>query len=86
MGRYAFFSTGMEYKFWFAVQNSADILEFGGQSRNHRGPDMGMIQWSHKLDFDFIVRELSLLMDKDTQNVKAYLDSHSKNLDGTLTI
>ena len=30
MGRYAFFSTGVEYKFWFAVQPSEDILKFGG--------------------------------------------------------
>ena len=30
MGRYAFFSTGVEYKFWFAVQPTSDILKFGG--------------------------------------------------------
>lgn len=30
MGRYAFFSTGLEYKFAFAVQESEDILKFGG--------------------------------------------------------
>lgn len=31
MGRYAFFSTGLEYKFSFAVQASQDIWEFGGE-------------------------------------------------------
>jgi hypothetical protein len=31
MGRYAFFSTGLEYKFSFAVQESQDIWEFGGE-------------------------------------------------------
>lgn len=30
MGRWAFFSTGYEYKFWFATQSSADIRLFGG--------------------------------------------------------
>ncbi len=30
MGRYAFFNTGFEYKFTFAVQESSDILKFGG--------------------------------------------------------
>jgi len=30
MGRYAFFNTGFEYKFTFAMQPSEDILKFGG--------------------------------------------------------
>ena len=30
MGRYAFFNTGYEYKFVFGVQESKDILKFGG--------------------------------------------------------
>jgi hypothetical protein len=30
MGRYAFFSTGVEYKFHFGVQPSSDIARFGG--------------------------------------------------------
>ena len=30
MGRYAFFNTGLEYKFMFAVQDSYDITRFGG--------------------------------------------------------
>ena len=30
MGRYCFFNTGVEYKFWFGVQPSEDILKFGG--------------------------------------------------------
>jgi hypothetical protein len=31
MGRYAFFNTGYEYKFAFAVQGGEDIQQFGGQ-------------------------------------------------------
>jgi hypothetical protein len=30
MGRYAFFNTGLEYKFTFGVQPSRHILDFGG--------------------------------------------------------
>ncbi len=33
MGRYAFFNTGLEYKFVFATQDSKDILQFGGWFR-----------------------------------------------------
>ena len=33
MGRYAFFNTGLEYKFVFATQDSEDILQFGGWFR-----------------------------------------------------
>ena len=31
MGRWAFFNTGVEYKFAFALQSSGDILRFGGE-------------------------------------------------------
>ena len=31
MGRYAFFNTEYEYKFAFGVQDSCDILLFGGE-------------------------------------------------------
>lgn len=31
MGRWAYFSSGIQYKFAFAVQSSGDILEFGGK-------------------------------------------------------
>lgn len=51
MGRYAFFSTGFEYKFWFGLQNSLDILNFGGTSRNSRGED-GAIEWTFHFDYD----------------------------------
>lgn len=36
MGRYAFFNTGYEYKFAFAVQESEDIQRFGGQDVSTR--------------------------------------------------
>lgn len=30
MGRYAYFNTDFEYKFWFGIQPSSDVLKFGG--------------------------------------------------------
>ena len=44
MGRYAFFNTGVEYKFVFAVQNSGDILEFGGWFNNSTNDPV--VRWS----------------------------------------
>ena len=44
---------------------------------------MGMIQWSHKLDFDFIVNELSLLCDLPTEDILARLEGYPKDLQGT---
>ncbi len=35
MGRYAFFNTGLEYKFGFGIQNSEDIFRFGGCGNIH---------------------------------------------------
>lgn len=42
MGRYAFFSTGLEYKFAFGVQSSHDITLFGGRLVW----DMRHMEWS----------------------------------------
>ena len=39
MGRYAFFNTGLEYKFKFAIQSSGDMLNFEGLSYNGRDED-----------------------------------------------
>lgn len=52
MGRYAFFSTGFEYKFAFAIQESDDILKFGGFQT-----DECEIKWINS-DADFILKRL----------------------------
>lgn len=44
MGRYAFFNTGFEYKFWFGIQSSDDITIFGGFGEQDEGE--GWHQWS----------------------------------------
>lgn len=62
------------------MQESSDILEFGGLTRNPRGSETGMVQWSHKLDYDYVVRELELLT---STNVETILSEFSSNVDGT---
>lgn len=42
MGRYAFFSTGFEYKFRFGVQSSTEILTFAGNESEDPDPQTGL--------------------------------------------
>ena len=47
MGRYAFFNTGVEYKFAFGLQNSTDILKFSGSYAPPDDIDLShSISWS----------------------------------------
>jgi hypothetical protein len=46
MGRYAFFNTGVEYKFVFAKQCSSDMMKFGGTANNGRYEDESMNSWT----------------------------------------
>jgi hypothetical protein len=52
MGRYAFFSTGLEYKFAFGIQESDDILKFGGFQTSETE-----MKWI-STDADFILKRL----------------------------
>ncbi len=86
MGRYAYFSTGYEYKFAFALQESSDILEFGGWhslkdiSINKKTGDiyeeLGKVRWDIE-DINFIKFKLELfklpLFD---------ITTYEKNMDG----
>lgn len=54
MGRYAFFSTGYEYKFAFGIQSSQDILAFGGWLRMKHG--LGSDSDSDSADYEEHVR------------------------------
>ena len=63
MGRYAYFSTGFDYKFYFGVQASEDILMFGGWRRlkrvaentdNDYDDDNGYVRWTREEDLDYI--------------------------------
>lgn len=63
MGRYATFSTGIEYKFTFAVQCSSDMARFGGRQYTHfrTGPgddEDHIIKWRKEDDVDIVWRAL----------------------------
>jgi hypothetical protein len=58
MGRYAFFNTGYEYKFAFAIQESEDIQRFGGQDvSDPNDPEEGAHSWTTD-DAEYISAEL----------------------------
>ena len=54
MGRHAYFSNGESYKFWFGVQSSSEITEFGGREKN---PENINWEWSEK-DLPLINKKL----------------------------
>jgi len=76
MGRYAFFSTGFEYKFAFAIQESDDILKFGGFHTSECE-----MKWISS-DADFILKRLRQ-MEKVFGWPEFDFAKISKNLDGT---
>ena len=53
MGRYAFFNTGLEYKFKFGSQDSIDITGFGGEiieETTHKWTETDKVYILEKLD------------------------------------
>lgn len=80
MGRYAFFNTGFEYKFWFAIQPSDDILAFGGHPNySYEGPHAH--QWTR---YDKKIIELQMKeMESSFGLDKISFDLYSANIDGT---
>lgn len=91
MGRYAFFNTGIEYKFKFAIQSSGDMLKFSGLSYDGRDEDSLIHKWKKTdailikeiLDDNPIVEDLDLTKFenniKGTYDLKEYLESKSNN-------
>ena len=80
MGRYAFFNTGFEYKFWFGVQDSEDITRFGGVSSSD--DDDNYKQTWQKEDKEYVLQALRLF---ERRHGIAALDPspYEANLDGT---
>jgi len=77
MGRYAFFNTGLEYKFKFALQSSGDMLHFEGLSYNGRDEDELVHIWK-KTDE---IKIKKILYNYYGQEVD--LTKFEKNLSGT---
>lgn len=76
MGRYAFFNSGFEYKFVFAVQPSSDIELFGGYViRGYYESDNCMeYQWTQN-DKEFILNKI--------KDYNIDFENYEKNVDGT---
>ena len=53
MGRYAYFNTGFDYKFAFGIQESDDILHFGGKVDR----ESLVVEWTPE-DKPFIMSQL----------------------------
>lgn len=83
MGCHAFFNTGFQYSFTFGIQESSDILKFGGT------PEFAY-EGNHKHSWCIVDRKLILDKLRDIENAlrlpKMNLDIYEKSLDGTSTL
>lgn len=80
MGRYAFFNTGLEYKFGFGVQESTAIEEFGGQLRILEDND-GEITWTKE---DIPLVRVCIKALEDCLGFEEFsVDKYEKSLKGT---
>lgn len=79
MGRYAFFSTGFEYKFRFGIQPSEEITLFGGTASHEQGyPSQ---TWTEE-DISMIEEKLKNLLDWIGEE-PVRIEDYEKNLDGS---
>lgn len=77
MGRYAYFNTGFEYKFGFAIQDSFDIQWYGGEHLGYGEDGLGAHRWSADVDLEGIHAELDYRLEDFNFTV------FSKDLAGT---
>jgi hypothetical protein len=61
MGRYAFFSTGFEYKFGFGFQGSEDMTTFGGEEKSYSDEEQAH-SWTEE-DKPTVLEELQDILD-----------------------
>lgn len=82
MGRYAFFSSGLEYKFYFGVQPSSDIRSFGGRFLYEKSTN-GYLhhEWDQK-DREYIELQLKELKEW-LPDAEIDFTTYDKNLQGT---
>lgn len=80
MGRYAFFNTGLEYKFRFGVQDSSDITLFEGTSAVSESHD-STHTWSAE-DREKIAGKLKVLLEWIGEPPVDFA-SYEKTIDGT---
>lgn len=85
MGRYAFFTTNLEYKFRFGVQESSDIRRFGGVA-SYENVEQGYLthSWSQS-DKETIETELKELLNWLGEDLVDF-SKYEKNIEGTWTL
>ena len=85
MGRYAFFTTNLEYKFRFGVQDSSDIRRFGGVA-SYENVEQGYLthSWSQS-DKETIETELKEVLNWLGEDPVDF-GNYEKNMDGTLRL
>lgn len=83
MGRYAFFNTGLEYKFGFGIQESTDMEEFGGKLKI-LGDNDGEITWSVE---DIPAIRVCIKTLEDCLGFEEFsVEKYEKSLKGTLNL
>lgn len=88
MGRYALFSTGVEYKCGIAAQASSDMRMFGGVITTD-ATDLKLGKYSHRWDNDKDAKEiLKILYDyvSDTDVIVPDFTSFQLNFKGTYNL
>jgi hypothetical protein len=80
MGRYAFFNTGLEYKFKFGIQSSEDMIQFNGISYDGPDEDSLIHKWEKKTDEKLIKKQLE---DYHYDDINIDLTKFENNIKGT---
>lgn len=83
MGRYAFFSTGVEYKFAFGIQGSIDMMKFGGKGNlfGNSEENGAYHEWIEK-EIPYIQRRLTAL-EQELCLQPFPMDRYEKSMNGT---
>ena len=82
MGRFAFFSTGIEYKFRFGEQCSSDMTKFKGKLYNGSDED-NMVQRWVKSEDEPLIKEILKVFSLNLGLDEIDINSFSKDIDGT---
>ena len=82
MGRYAFFSTGVEYKFRFAEQCSSDMTKFKGKLYDGSDEDTMINHWI-KTEDEPLIKEILKTFSENLGLDDIDMSQFSKDVHGT---
>lgn len=86
MGRYAYFTTGLEYKFAFGVQESLDITEFYGAWRKNMDEYENSISWTEDEDKEMILEKLERMQKENIMLPIIQFEQYKPSIQGTYEI